>query len=74
MKVFIYVCAAVVALAGLASAAPGDTIWWGELPASENIVVGGLAYDSADGKIWAAGPVSGTSGQCKYCKYPIPVL
>ena len=69
MKVVICVCAAVVALAGLASAEPGDTIWWGELPASENIVVGGLAYDPEDGKIWAAGPVSGTTRQCKYCKF-----
>jgi hypothetical protein len=67
MKVFVYVC--VAALAGVAFGAPGDTLWWGQLPASEDIVVGGLAYDPQDGKIWAAGPVSGMTGQCRYCKF-----
>jgi hypothetical protein len=57
------------ALAAAAFGAPGDTIWWGQIPAAENIVIGGLAHDPGDGKIWAAGPVSGTTYQCRYCKF-----
>lgn len=63
------VCAAVMALAVTAVAEPGDVIWWGKIAASENIVIGGLAYDPQDGKIWAAGPISGTKRQCRYCKF-----
>ncbi len=69
MKIVIRMCAAVVALAAAALAEPGDTIWWGQIPASENIVVGGLDMDWNDGKIWAAGPVSETTGRCRYCKF-----
>jgi hypothetical protein len=57
------------ALAATAFGAPGDTLWWGQIPAGENIVIGGLAHDPEDGKIWAAGPVSGTTYQCRYCKF-----
>lgn len=69
MKRVIRICAAGAALAASAFAEPGDVIWWGHIPATENIVIGGLAMDWNDGKIWAAGPVSGTTRQCKYCKF-----
>jgi len=69
MRITSRICAAVIALAASAFAEPGDTIWWGQIPATENIVIGGLAMDWNDGKIWAAGPVSGTARQCKYCKF-----
>ena len=69
MRNGIQVCAAVMALAASACAEPGDVIWWGKIAASENIVIGGLAYDPRDDKIWAAGPISGTRRQCRYCKF-----
>ncbi len=61
--------AAAAALVAPAFAGPGETIWWGQIPATENIVIGGLAYDPEDGKIWAAGPVGSTQYQCRYCKF-----
>ena len=69
MRKGIQVCVAVMAVAALASAEPGDVIRWGKIAASENIVISGLAYDPQDGKILAAGPISGTKRQRRYCKF-----
>ncbi len=69
MKKVIRIYFIIAGLAFSAHAEPGDVIWWGKIPASEQVVIGGLAYDPQDGKIWAAGPVAGTTRQCKYCKF-----